>query len=560
VASVGLLSNATAVAQGASPGEMAPGAQIQRLQQEQLDAAKELNPRPTVLSPTGDVTSAMTVESLPLDRPCFPIKQVLLEGNVFEWLAPFLQPVIGQCAGKTALKQIQTAANNALIARGYVTSRVLVPAQSLQSGSLTLQVVPGRVSEARASTRAIGWLGAALPASSGSLLNQRDIDQALENLRRLQSQADARFDVAPGLEPGDSELVLHPGTGKRWHAVVGVDNAGLHSTGKTALSGSFTYDSPFHLYDQLQIAGTTNANFGASGEGNQSLAANYSVPIGYAMFAAGASRSRYKQSVPGFEGPLLYSGVQSRLQAGLSAVIFRNASARTEVRGDLYHQINRNTYDGVDLPAQTRDVIGYELGVSHRHYLRDIVLTGGLTWKASLPGWSKTRGVVLDEPDFGGRTEIVSANFGAQIPFKLGGQPFSYQFDWHTQSARTPLTPSDYFTIGTRNSVRGFNQQMTLAAESGWAISNELNWFLPTSAGAQSLYGGVDVGRVRGRAASYLTGQTLVGAVVGARGQLAPKNSLRASLIYDVSVGWPLSKPPGFSGSPTFLFQIGSLF
>jgi hemolysin activation/secretion protein len=168
--------------------------------------------------------------------------------------------------------------------------------------------------------------------------------------------------------------------------------------------------------------------------------------------------------------------------------------------------------------------------------------------------------MVLDEPDFGGRTDIVTANFGAQIPFKVGGQLFSYQFDWHTQSARTSLTPSDYFTIGTRASVRGFNQQMTLAAESGWAVSHELNWYLPTSSGTQSLYGGVDVGRVRGHAINYLTGQTLAGAVVGARGQLAPKTALRASLIYDISVGWPLSKPPGFSGSPTFLFQISSLF
>ena len=555
-----MLSNAAALAQGAVPGEVAPGAQIQRLQQEQLDAAKELNPRPDVLSPTGEVTSSMAVMSLPLDSPCFPIKQILLEGNVFEWLAPFLQPVVGQCVGKAALKQIQTAANNALIARGYVTSRVLVPAQSLQSGSLVLHVAPGRVSEARASTRAIGWLRTALPTSRGALLNQRDIDQALENLRRLQSQADARFDIAPGLGPGDSELVLYPGTGKRWHAVVGVDNAGLHSTGKTALSGSFTYDSPFHLYDQLQIAGTTNANWGASGEGNQSVAANYSVPIGYAMFTAGASRSRYKQSVPGFEGPLAYSGVQSRLQAGLSAVIFRNARARTEVRSGLFHQINRNAYDGVDLPAQTRDVIGYELGLSHRQYLRDIVFSGGLVWRASLPGWSKTRGMVLDEPDFGGRTEVVLANAGAQIPFKVGNQPFSYRVDWHAQFARTPLTPSDYFTIGTRYAVRGFNQQVTLAAESGWAVSNELSWYLPASFGTQALYGGVDVGRVRGHATHYLTGQTLAGAVVGARGQLAPKNALRASLIYDLSVGWPLSKPSGLSGSPTFLFQISSLF
>lgn len=550
----------SALAQGASLPEPAPGAQIQRLQQQQLEATKELNPRPTVLSPAGEQPSPTSLASLPPDNPCFAIEELLLEDNTFEWIARLLQPVVGQCVGKTALKRIQDTANNALIEHGYITSRVLVPAQSLRDGRLTLRILPGRISDARADKPTIGWLRTALPTSSGALLNQRDIDQGLENLRRLQSQSDAAFDISPGLNPGDSELVLRPGTGKRWHAVVGVDNAGLNSTGKTNLSGSFTYDSPLHLYDQLQIAASTNANFGAPGEGNQSVLANYTVPIGYAMFAVAASRSRYKQSVPGFEGPVLYSGVQSQLQAGVSAVVFRNAKARTEARGNLYHHINRNTYDGVDLPAQTRDVIGYELGLSHRQYFGDIVLSGGVAWRASLPGLSKVRGVVLDEPDFDGRTEVELANLGVHVPFSIGGQPLSYQFDWNAQNARTPLTPAGYFTIGTRYSVRGFNQQTTLAAESGWAISNELDWYLPSSIGTQSLYGGLDAGRIRGRAAEFLTGQTLVGAVLGMRGQIAPWRALGPAMNYDVSVGWPLHKPAGISGSPTFLFQISSLF
>jgi len=392
------------------------------------------------------------------------------------------------------------------------------------------------------------------------LLNQRDIDQALENLRRLRSQSGATFDIAPGESPGDSELVMYPGNEQRWHLVLGADNAGLNSTGKTGLSGSLTFDSPLHLYDQLQIAGATNANFGSSGEGNRSLAANYSVPIGYAMFSMGASRSRYKQTVPAFDGPVHYSGVQSQLQAGLSGVIFRNASARTEIRGDIYRRTNRNTYDGVHLPAQTRDVMGYELGLSHRQYVGNIVLNAAIAWRASLPGLSKDFGMVLDEPDFDGKTGIALASFGAQLPFALGNQSLSYQFDWNTQNARTPLAPADYFTIGTRYSVRGFNQQMTLAAESGWAISNELDWYLPMAVGTQSLYGGVDLGRVRGRAADFLTGQTLIGGVLGARGHIAPKSALGTAFIYDLSVGWPLSRPAGVSGSPTFLFQIGALF
>ncbi|MEB2544550.1 ShlB/FhaC/HecB family hemolysin secretion/activation protein [Burkholderia cenocepacia] len=558
---ISALASVSALAQGVPPSETTSGPQIQRLQQQQLEATKELNPRPNVLTPTGERTSVPSVTNLPLDNPCFPIKEIALEDNTFGWLGRFLQPVVGQCVGKTALKQIQDAANNALIERGYVTSRVLVPTQSLQSGTLTLRVVPGRISEVRADQPTIGWLRAALPTSKGALLNQRDIDQGLENLRRLQSQSDATFDIAPGLNPGDSELVFHPGTGKRWHAVIGTDNAGLDSTGKYELSGSFTFDSPFHLYDQLQIAGTTNANFGASDKGNQSVSANYSVPIGYTMLTLSASRSRYKQTVAGFDAPIEYSGVQSQLQAGLSGVIYRNAHARTELHGNLFHKISRNSLDGVDLPVQHRDIIGYELGIAHRQYIRDVVLDGSFAWRASLPGLSSNSGTVVGSPDFDGKTQVELASVSAQVPFKIGSQAFSYQFGWNMQNARTPLTPSDYFTIGTRYAVRGFDQQLTLAAESGWVVSNELDWYVPTPVGTQALYAGIDAGRVRGPAAQYLLGETLVGAVVGVRGNLAPKNVLGAALNYDVSLGFPLSKPQGFkTSSPTLLFQVSTLF
>ncbi|WP_175918804.1 ShlB/FhaC/HecB family hemolysin secretion/activation protein [Burkholderia pyrrocinia] len=558
---ISALASVSAFAQGVPPSEITSGPQIQRLQQQQLDATKELNPRPTVLTPTGEKASTTGVESLPLDNPCFPIKAIALEDNAFPWLARFLQPVVGQCVGKTALKQIQDAANNALIDRGYVTSRVLVPAQSLQAGTLTLRVVPGRISDIRTDKPAIGWARTALPTSGGALLNQRDIDQGLENVRRLQSQSDATFDIAPGMNPGDSELVFHPGTGKRWHAVIGADNAGLDSTGKYELSGSFTFDSPFHLYDQLQIAGTTNANIGASEKGNQSVSANYSVPIGYAMLTLNASRSRYKQTVAGFGEPIEYSGVQSQLQAGLSGVIYRNAHARTEIHGNLFHKISRNSIDGVDLPVQHRDIIGYELGVAHRQYIGDVVLDGSFAWRASLPGLSSNSGTVVGAPDFDGKTQVELASLSAQVPFRIGSQTFSYQFGWNMQNARTPLTPSDYFTIGTRYAVRGFDQQLTLAAESGWVVSNELDWYVPTPVGTQALYAGVDAGRVRGPAAQYLLGETLVGAVVGVRGNLAPKNVLGTALNYDVSIGFPLSKPQGFkTSSPTLLFQVSTLF
>ena len=84
-------------------------------------------------------------------------------------------------------------------------------------------------------------------------------------------------------------------------------------------------------------------------------------------------------------------------------------------------------------------------------------------------------------------------------------------------STPTAIVPSDYFTIGNRYAVRGFDGQMTLASEDGWSLRNDLSLNLGDL--GQQLYVGLDVGRVGGQSAQFLSGRTLVGSVAGLRGR-----------------------------------------
>jgi hemolysin activation/secretion protein len=540
-----------------------PGSDVQRMQRQQIDATNTTGTLGDALKPGDLAPAAPDLAHLPTETPCFEIRKIELDGNPFDWLASLLQPVAGQCVGPNGLKIIQDAAANALIQRGYITARVQIPPQSLNDGTLTLQVAPGRVGEIRTDDTnhaAAGWLPAALPTHGDALLDQRDIDQALENLRRLPSQADASFDIVPGAQPGQSDVVLHPGTGRRWHAAIGYDNAGLDATGKNRVSGSFTFDSPLHLYDQVQVSGTVNANAAAKDQGNDFAAVSYSVPLGYAMLSFDASRSHYLQTSATVFGPIEYSGIQKNAGVKLSGVVQRSTHSRTEVRARLFRAINDNYFADIPIDVQSRDIYGYELGVSHRHYFGNVQVDAAAGWRASLPGISRNTGYAVSDSPFTGHTEVETASLSVLAPFRIGSQPFSYQFGWSMQNARTPLWAPDYFMIGTRYAVRGFDQQTTLAAESGWAVSNELDWYVPTSVGVQALYTGIDAGRVRGPTAPYLAGNTLVGMVAGIKGTLAPKNVFGTTVNYDVSVGWPLYKPSGFPNrSPTMLVQVSAL-
>lgn len=506
------------------------------------------------------VKPAADLAHLPAQTPCFEITNVEIANNPFRLVQSLIEPVKGQCVGSEGIKVVQDAVANKLIDDGYVTARVSVPQQSLTSGTLTLEVTPGRIGEIRSEGNALGNIARVMPSREDDLLNERAIDQALENLRRLPSQADSRFDIVPGGETGQSDVVLHAGTGRRWHVEVGYDNAGQSATGKNELSASLSVDSPFHQYDQLQLSGVTNANPGAPGLGSNLAAASYSVPFGYSMLTLDGFRTSYLKTLALEQGPLSYSGDQKGFVVKLSRVVQRGPKSRTEVRARFYRAMNDAVIAGQSIDVLNRDVYGYELGASHRHYFGNVQVDMSVGWRDTLPGISRQRGYVVGTEPFNGHVKLETASLSVLAPFRIANQPFSYQFGWTAQNARSRVTAPDYFTIGSRYAVRGFDQQSTLAAESGWTVSNELDWYAPTPYGVQALYVGLDAGRVRGPTVQYLAGDTLVGMVAGVKGTLMPKNRWSAGVSYDVSIGTPLYKPKAYPNrSPTVLLQVRAL-
>ncbi|WP_256988472.1 ShlB/FhaC/HecB family hemolysin secretion/activation protein [Bordetella genomosp. 9] len=228
------------------------------------------------------------------------------------------------------------------------------------------------------------------------------------------------------------------------------------------------------------------------------------------------------------------------------------APTKGTVTAKMFRKWSSNSIDDIDIDVQHRDVVGYELNLSHRQYIGSATVDAGGGVRSTLPGMSNQPGVVIGDPDWNGRSTVLLANLGVYLPFQLAGQRLAYQSGWQWQHAKTPLVPSDYFTIGNRYSVRGFDGQMTLSAESGWSWRNDLSLALGDS--GQQLYAGIDAGRVSGPAAQFLAGQTLVGAVVGVRGRVALPY---VAANYDLSAGWPLKKPDALkTDSPTIAFSV----
>lgn len=531
--------------------------EIQRRQEQEIDAQRaRAAERPDVLSaPSADSKRGF---ALPAETPCFVLREVIWEGaEPPELLSRATAVVLGECVGGRGLRALQEHLIGLLIDDGLVTARVVVPEQSLAAGTLTLRYLPGRISAVQ-SQDGIGWWRTALPTGPGGELNQRDLDQALENIRRLGSQADAAIDIAPGPELGDSDILIKPGTGKRWHGYLGGDNGGMDTVGKYQINAGLTLDSPVFLYDQLSVSWNSNAHWRDADSNTRAASINYSLPFGYWTVFAGASKSTHRQTVAGFDEPIVYGGTTKQIQAGVSVVPYRGTAYKGNLSFTMLRKRTDSTLNDVAIDVQRRDVTGYEIGYGHRHYVGRAVLDIGGGVRGTLPQFSDQPGYVYGDPDWNGRSTIVTANAGLYLPFQIAEQSFAYQANWQIQHAKTAVVPADYFTIGNRYAVRGFDGQMTLAAEDGWTLRNDLSFNLDALTGlpGQQLYTGIDVGRVGGPSAAYLSGRTLVGAVAGMRGRLSIPY---VNASYDLSAGWPLKKPESLKTAST-VFAMAVMF
>ena len=143
--------------------------------------------------------------------------------------------------------------NQALMARGFSTSRIVVPEQNLSSGELRLVLQIGYIGTVRFAEGSdmLYWKNL-FPFHEGDILNVRDIEQGIEQAKRLPSQ-DISVKLLPSDQPQRTDVVLTVKRGKNFYSTISVDDSGLEDTGKLQWYTSIGIDQPFHKNDLLRI-------------------------------------------------------------------------------------------------------------------------------------------------------------------------------------------------------------------------------------------------------------------------------------------------------------------
>ena len=489
------------------------------------------------------------------ESPCFQIDHITLSGDAaerFQWALraadPSEDPATGRCLGGTGINLTMKRVQNAIIARGYITTRVLAAPQDLKGGMLALTLIPGRIHAIRftdgSGPRATMWN--AMPTMPGDILNLRDIEQGLENFKRLPTaEADIQVTPAesPNAKPGESDLVIAWKQGAPFRLNLSVDDSGSKHTGKYQGTVTVSYDNWWTLNDLFYVSLNHDLGRGnGDGKGTRGYTVHYEVPYDYWLLGFTASRYRYYQSVAGINQTYLYSGITENSEIRLTRLFYRDAVRKAGAYARGWLRRSSNAIDDTDILVQRRRMAGWEIGLTYRQFIDAATLDASLAYRkgtgmlSSLPAAEEPLGEGTSRPS------LATADIQLTVPFALASQQLRYTAAWRGQWNRTPLVVLDRFSIGGRYTVRGFDGENTLIGDRGWLIRNDLG--LALGGTGQELYAGADYGQVGGQSTNLLPGRHLAGAVLGLRGGYK-------GLYWDVFVGTPLAKPKGFSTGST---------
>ncbi|AJI83446.1 ShlB/FhaC/HecB family hemolysin secretion/activation protein [Yersinia enterocolitica] len=479
------------------------------------------------------------------DSSCLVIKRVELmnidafpnAGRLIQWA----KQAQGNCLDEKGLSSLRDTLQWQLVVDGYITSHVTFTEDSYVDGTLFLTLIPGRLAsiEHHEDSQGYAQLNTVFPGWQGDLVNLRNLEQGLDNLQRLPS-VNATMDVVLNPEDLSSQIMVTRQQSRFWRMNAFLDDAGHHGVGRYRAGATLFLDNPLSLSDLAYFSASRELD-NHHDKGSHNFGLHYSIPFGYWLLSMAASQGAYYQSLLVANTAYKYHTYWRTLDMQIQWLIMRGYNYKTVgYTGALIRKSNRFFAD-IELEIQRSDTVDWQLGLQHLHYTRWATISGGIKYQQGTQ-WFGAR--PSPGRDSFSTARLINLTASLNLPFMLGEQHFQYQPTFSQQYTRSAVTMQDKFSIGGRNSVRGFTTGSALVGPQGWFFKNDIAWINQQL--ANQLYLGLDYGEVSNKGGQFLLGDRLVGAVIGVRGYYR-------RLGYDFNISTPLDKPAHFNTDPIVL-------
>jgi hemolysin activation/secretion protein len=264
---------AIAVPCGAALGQVVPNSG-ELLQQTTRPAL----PKPS--SNTGLTIHESAAQQLPASDP-FLVRHIEISGNTLlasAELRSLVQPSEGKMLNLALLQDLAALITKRYQDHGYLLSRAYIPPQTLSDGSVRIAVLEARygaVAVSNTSRVSDALLSSYLrPLESGGPVVEDALQRSLLLLSDVPG-AVVNSTLAPGADPGTTDLQLSVTPGAPDSGSFGLDNAGNRYTGRERLSAAVNVYDPLKRGDVLSLnAMTTGPDLSYGRVGYQALLEN----------------------------------------------------------------------------------------------------------------------------------------------------------------------------------------------------------------------------------------------------------------------------------------------
>ena len=541
-----------------------------QFQQQRTEALKQQQlTRPNVNIDTTEfqvTPSSASPHTDPASTPCFDINNIYLTGELSDQfnfaLRPFTsgsESMLGRCLSVNDINGLVTSVQNRIIEKGYVTTRVLVENQNLKTGNLFLTLIPGRIDQItavdiNASRRPVyadnsgnpANFAPAMPMRSGDLLNVRDIEQALENFKRVPT-AEADFSIAPSSRtntPGYSDILVKWKQDRRFRLSASVDDSGQDSTGVYQANVTLSLDNPTWNNDLLYVSYNRDLDGGnEDSDGSDGYNVGYVLPIDNTLITLTHSGYNYDQTIAGINQDYVYSGESYNTDLLVSQLVHRDNHSKTFLKAGGFARQQSNFIDDTEVEVQRRRTAGYRVGVGYETVIGKTQWLGDILYQRGTGAFNAITPPEALFNEGSARAGIIKTNIDMSRPLSVADQALNYRATFRGQYATEALVPNERLIIGGRYTVRGFDGDRSLSGDHGAILRQELSAYIGDR--PHALYAGVDAGYVKldnEAQDDLLLGHHLIGGVLGVKGYVTP---LRTS--YDLFAGYPLAQPDNFS-------------
>ncbi len=476
---------------------------------------------------------ALTGSELPVEENCITLNELVLENDFLNdtGLKKIKASLAGQCLGVKGIEVLSSNIQDHYINAGYVTTRVTIPNQDLSTKKLLLTVVPGRVERIIIANNDVrDWI---LPFKSGEILNIRDLEQGLEVLQKVPG-LDVKIGIEPATQEGYSNVVISTGRQKNWNIRAWVNNWGDEATGKRLAGGAGYLYNLAKMNDVFYVSGSKNIEH-VNG-GYKSFSSYYSLPFGYWDYELFYSNSESRQQVGERSLGLKYIGKSEYFSLKGTRVLYRDqvrkiaASAEVIKRNVDYH------INDVELELQKRNMTNLRFGLNYKQNFTGALLDTTLAYQRFVPWFGAKETSDMQTGDVSKESHIFSldVNYTKLLNVKLVDAYYDLKFN--AQYSPGSLTLQDQYFIGSRWSVRGFENSSGLYGNKGFYAQNNINFI--TGFKGVEWYVGMDYGEIWGdlTQSDNYNGKQLMGAATGIKGNIN-------TLGYDFSVSAPLIYP-----------------